>query len=242
MGRIENEIEHGRKICSCAEAIWGWSTPAGKLRLERRAHDVAQLGQFTSADLLLEIGCGTGLFTEKIFQRTRAKIVATDLSPDLLAIAQQKLPEITFQIENAMGLSFPNGQFDGVYGNSILHHLEMEQALREIFRVLKEGGALVLAEPNLLNPQIAIQKNVPWIKRLLGDSPDETAIVRWGLAARMRGIGFKQVRISPFDFLHPITPQPFIKMVQNIGGFFEKIPLLKEIAGSVIIYGKKQAR
>ena len=33
----------------------------------------------------------------------------------------------------------------------------------------------------MLNPQIAIQKNIPWVKRKLGDSPDETAFFRWPL-------------------------------------------------------------
>jgi hypothetical protein len=39
--------------------------------------------------------------------------------------------------------------------------------------------------------------------------------------------------------LHPIVPKPLINMVSAIGKVIEKIPLLKEIAGSVIIYAEK---
>ena len=58
---------------------------------------------------------------------------------------------------------------------------EIEEALRDIYRVLKPGGTIYFTEPNMLNPQIAMQKNIPWIKRKLGDSPDETAFFRWPL-------------------------------------------------------------
>jgi hypothetical protein len=52
----------------------------------------------------------------------------------------------------------------------------------------------------MLNPQIAIQKNVSWVKRKLGDSPDETALFRWPLRRLLERTGFRDVRIDPFDF------------------------------------------
>ena len=124
-------------------------------------------------------------------------------------------------------------------GSSILHHLDFNTALDEIYRVLKKGGRMVFAEPNMINPQILIQKNIPFIKKWLGDSPDETAIIRWNFAKLMQSKGFTNVHIKPYDFLHPITPEPLIGLVNTIGQTLEKIPLLREIAGSVIIYGEK---
>ncbi len=99
--------------------------------------------------------------------------------PELLEIATANCsaPNIRYEIQNAYALSYPDGVFDSVVGSSVLHHLEIEEALREIYRVLQAGGAIYFTEPNMLNPQIAIQKNVPWVKRRLGDSPDETAFV-----------------------------------------------------------------
>jgi hypothetical protein len=51
---------------------------------------------------------------------------------------------------------------------------------------LKSGGTIYFTEPNMLNPQIAIQKNVSWVKRKLGDSPDETAFLSLAIAAVTR--------------------------------------------------------
>jgi hypothetical protein len=70
------------------------------------------------------------------------------------------------------------------------------------------GRATKQSAPNMLNPQIAIQKNVSWVKRKLGDSPDETAFFHWPLQRLLERTGFRDVRIDPFDFLHPKTPRP----------------------------------
>lgn len=238
--RIEHEIAHGKKLMEeGAESIWNWASPAGQVRAERRARFFIDVAQITERDQVLEIGCGTGLFTRKVYAQTKASITAIDISEDLLSEARKLLPDATFQIDDAMNLSFGNESFDVVFGSSVLHHLEMEKSIREIYRVLKKGGRMVFAEPNMINPQILIQKNIPFIKKWLGDSPDETAIVRWKFKTLMEHNGFRNVSIFPYDFLHPFTPKPLISLVNGIGKAIEKIPVLKEIAGSVIIYGER---
>jgi len=238
--RLENEIEHGKKLASeGAEDIWNWDSPAGRIRADRRAALFVSTGKIKSADKVLELGCGTGLFTRKVHAATGASIIATDLSEELLQEARKKFPEGDFRVADAMNLDFPDNSFDVVFGSSIIHHLDMDKSLQEIFRVLNKGGRMVFAEPNMINPQILIQKNVPFIKRWLGDSPDESAIVRWSFTNKMKQRGFSNVSIFPYDFLHPAVPAAFTTPINAIGKVIEKIPLLKEIAGSVIIFGEK---
>ncbi|MBI2967549.1 MAG: class I SAM-dependent methyltransferase [Bacteroidetes bacterium] len=237
--RLLHEIEHGKKIAADAEDVWNWSSPAGKVRADRRANYICTCGNFTANGRLLEIGCGTGIFTEKVFHITRAKITAIDISPELLELAKKKLPEVDFRIADAMATNFPDDSFDGVYGSSVIHHLEYEPAFREIYRVLKKGGRMVFAEPNMLNPQIFLERHVPFLKKMLGVSPDESAIVRWKTKSLLRSIGFSNVSIFPYDFLHPATPRFIIGFVNSIGMIAEKVPLLREIAGSVIISAGK---
>jgi hypothetical protein len=83
------------------------------------------------------------------------------------------------------------------------------------------------------------QKNIPFIKKMLGDSPDETAFFRWGLKRRLRKSGFTNITIIPFDFLHPLTPKFLIKIISRIGNTLERMPLLREIAGSLFITAEK---
>jgi hypothetical protein len=128
-----------------------------------------------------------------------------------------------------------------VIGNSILHHLDLDVALPKILSLLRPGGTMSFAEPNMLNPQIVLQKNVPWLKRRLGDSPDETAFVRWQLLRSLLGAGFEDVLISPFDWLHPSTPPVMIPFVSGIGSYLEKFPGLREFAGSLLLRGQRGA-
>ena len=73
---------------------------------------------------------------------------------------------------------FSAGTFDAILGVSILHHLNWHTALANCFQLLKPNGIIRFSEPNLLNPQTYLTKNIPLLKRLAGDSPDEYAFTR----------------------------------------------------------------
>jgi 2-polyprenyl-3-methyl-5-hydroxy-6-metoxy-1,4-benzoquinol methylase len=235
--RAAHEIEHGRKLAqSEPERIWGWDTPAGCRRADRRADLIARGADLRPGKRALEIGCGTGLFTEK-FARSGAEIVAVDISPELLEKARARgLPEPQVRF---LAMPFEHcdleGPFDAVIGSSVLHHLDIKPALEKIFALLKPGGILFFAEPNMLNPLIIVLKNVKWIKRRFGDSPNETAFFRWRFLRLLLETGFEKPMITPYDWLHPATPKGMIGTVAAAGGVLEKTPLLREFAGSLLI-------
>ena len=233
--RIANEIEHGRFLAQHgAGEIWNWEGPAGKLRWARRVKMLSN--HIRSGMTVLELGCGTGYFTREL-ARCGADVVAVDVSPELLEMARANCsaPNVRYEIQNACELSYRGDAFDSIVGSSVLHHLEIEEALRQIHRVLRPGGTMFFTEPNMLNPQIVIQKNVPWVKQRLGDSPDETAFFRWRLRRLLEVTGFSGVRINPFDFLHPKTPTTLIGGVDAVGRFLESLPVISEFAGSLYI-------
>lgn len=237
--RKEHELTHGKFLAPNAIEIWGWGSPAGHERALRRTDLLIQYGGICKGMRVLEYGCGTGMFSRQIAE-TGATLVSIDLSPDLIGEAmKQPHPNITFNVGDIETLEAPDNSFDAVLGSSILHHVQIEKALAEAFRVLKPRGKIAFAEPNMLNPQIAIQKNIPYIKQKMGDSPDETAFFRWKISRVLRQIGFVDVIVRPFDFLHPAIPVKFISVIKRIGELLETVPVLKEIAGSLIISGRK---
>jgi 2-polyprenyl-3-methyl-5-hydroxy-6-metoxy-1,4-benzoquinol methylase len=239
--RSHHEIAHGGKLAQrYPELIWGWGTPAGRLRAARRAEMIASGARLRPGMRVLEIGCGTGLFTEK-FAESRAQLVAVDISPDLLGMAKARglSPDKVQFLQKRFEDCDVDGPFDAVIGSSILHHLHIKAALIKIYELLKPGGIGSFAEPNMLNPQIFLQKNIPWLKERLGDSPDETAFVRGQLRTLLLKSGFEKVEITPFDWLHPGTPEPLIKGVKSLGAVLEKIPIIREFAGSLYIRCRK---
>ncbi|HDY86484.1 MAG TPA: class I SAM-dependent methyltransferase [bacterium] len=237
--RLKHEVLHGKFLAEhSAGEIWNWESPAGKERWKRR---VAMLSSHIKPGMnTLEVGCGTGYLTKELV-KTGTQINAIDISPDLLKQAESeiKAPNVTFMIENAYDMSFKNESFDSIVGSSVLHHLDIDSALTEFYRVLKPGGNIYFTEPNMMNPQIALQKKIPYLKRRLGDSPDETAFFRWSLAKKLDLKGFIEINIVPFDFLHPSIPKTLIPVLRPFCTLAEKLHVLSEIAGSLYIRAKK---
>ena len=242
--RAANEIAHGRVLAASeSEATWGWGTPAGRSRARRRAALISSAAGLRPGRTVLEIGCGTGWFTEQ-FAATGARIVAVDISPDLLALAiERQLPadRVKFAQRRAESLEptdpafqewAPDG-FDAIIGSSVLHHLDIAAAIATCQKLLAPGGRMAFAEPNLLNPQVWMERKFrswfPYVSR------DETAIVRWDLQRQLQRAGFSRVVITPFDWLHPATPAHLIRVVEGAGRAIEQVPGLREFAGSVLI-------
>lgn len=230
------EIKHGKEIADSADFVWGWGTVAGKKRANRRVDYLISLGGIKPGKKVLEVGCGTGIFTEKL-AATGAEIFAIDISPDLLSKAENKIKRanVVFKIADLENLPFESESFDCVVGVSVLHHVDIKKAIKEIKRVLKKSGKMVFSEPNMINPQIALQKNIPWLKKLVGDTPNETAFFRWAVKKLLINEGLFNIMVKPFDFLHPKTPLKIINRAEKFGFILEKIPLIREFAGSLLI-------
>ena len=236
--RILNEKEHGKKIINVSGKVWGWESPAGRERWQRR---VIMLTRHIETGMrVLEIGCGTGELT-KLLQNKNSRIISIDVSFDLIRIAKTKVisDKIAFLLQDACNLGFVANSFDTIIGSSVLHHLEVDKALKEFYRVLKSGGSIFLTEPNMMNPQMAVQKNIPFLKKIAGESPDETAFLRWSLKKKLERIGFKDIELKNFDFLHPAIPRAMIPVIRYLGSFMESLPVIREVAGSIYIKARK---
>lgn len=236
--RLINEIQFGQYVAKKGEYILKWSSPASQVRLKRRANLFKKF--IGHNHRVLELGCGTGLFTQEL-AKTKNQIYAIDISSSLIQQAKKrvKAKNVHFKLDNAYNTNFKNTFFDYIVGSSILHHLDIDRAVKEIFRLLKPGGQFIFTEPNLLNPQIALERSSPFMRRLFNNSPDETAFIKWSIKNKLLKIGFTHVQVKPFDFLHPATPTFLINLVNQASKLFESMPIIKEIAGSLIITGKK---
>jgi SAM-dependent methyltransferase len=238
--RATHEILHGKRLADLeTELVWGWGSPAGQLRAKRRAELIINGARLNRDQYVLEIGCGTGLFTE-MFATTGARILAVDISPELLEKARARnLPsdQVVF-METRFENSEIGGPFDAVVGSSILHHLDLHDALLNIRRVLKPGGAFSFAEPNMLNPQVFLERKFHYLPMFSYTSPDETAFVRWRLERQLRDAGYEDISITPFDWLHPSTPRALIGGVRTAGRLLESLPCVREFSGSLYIRAK----
>jgi SAM-dependent methyltransferase len=237
--RVARESAHGARVLAAAEAPWGWSTPAGRIRWARRVDFFCRPVRGLPAPRVLEVGCGSGTFTAEL-SAAFPGLVAIDVSEPLLEAARARHPEVEILRRDAHATGFPAESFDLIVGCSVLHHLDWTVALRELHRVLAPGGTLRFSEPNLLNPQIFVQKSWRWLKERMGDSPDEYAFTRAEICRVFAGVGLTDIRVEPYEFLHPAVPVAWIRPVQRLEALLHRTPL-REVGGSLKLEARKPA-
>ena len=99
---------------------------------------------------ILEIGCGMGFDSLELMRRG-IRLTATDLTPAAVNVARRHF-EVAgvvaedVRVANVLDLDFPDESFDGIYSIGVVHHTgDTQRALREIHRVMKPGGLMVIA-------------------------------------------------------------------------------------------------
>ncbi len=170
------------------------------------ANSAEYLRPHLSADrTLLDIGAGPGTITAD-FAGHVAHVTATEIGPDELALSQRHAAErgvtnISFAVEDAHALSFPDASFDIVHAHQVLQHVaDPVQALREMRRVAKPGGVVAARDADYagflwypLLPELD-----EWLRlyreaaRANGGEPDAgRRLLAWARAA-----GFEEVEAS----------------------------------------------
>jgi SAM-dependent methyltransferase len=115
--------------------------PLDRERLDRFASDVRGQGP------VCDLGCGPGQVARYLHDRG-ADASGLDLSPGMIAIARRLNPGVVFQVGDLRALPFGSGTHAGLAAFYSIIHVprgEVVDALREMGRVLRPGGRLLLA-------------------------------------------------------------------------------------------------
>ena len=112
-------------------------------RWRSRAVDLARVGPGTRA---LDVATGTGDLAIELASRG-GDVVGSDFSEGMLARARTKAPGLTWEQADAMALPYADGEFDAVtVGFGARNFGDLDQGLREMVRVVKPGGRVVILE------------------------------------------------------------------------------------------------
>jgi len=102
---------------------------------------------------ILDYGCYNGWMTPRYRKLGPNTITGLDISETAIANAKAVHgDQAKFYAGDAHAMPFPDKSFDLVVGRAILHHLDLELALKEIHRVLRPGGNAIFIEPLGDNP------------------------------------------------------------------------------------------
>jgi SAM-dependent methyltransferase len=129
-----------------AQSKYYWAT-----QIPTDAHKTATLSKITNKKVL-EIGCSSG-YDAKIYADHVKSFIGVDISNEAISIAQGwNLKNSEFFCIDGHNLPVPDFSIDCVIVSSLLHHLDLDQSLSEISRVLKDDGILIFREPLGTNP------------------------------------------------------------------------------------------
>lgn len=113
---------------------------------------VGTLARPRAGQRILDVGCGTGYLARILAAvvTPSGHVTGVDPSAAMVEHARRRSPgNCTFLVGEGQNLPFPDGSFDAVVSTLAVHHIPAEarpRALREMFRVLRPGGRLVVAE------------------------------------------------------------------------------------------------
>lgn len=132
-------------------------TNTGDMALKRRAGLI--IGELSpqNGDNILDVGCGDGYYLHLLSKLgIKLKLTGTDFDPNALASAKRNLKGKNiklFQADLMKKLPFENSSFDKVVMSEVTEHLPNDvKGLKEIKRILRPGGVLVLTVPNANYP------------------------------------------------------------------------------------------
>lgn len=147
---------------------------------------------------VLNAGCGAGSFTMKLID-AGYDVTSVDASEPFVErlageLERRGLAHAPVAVADLHELPFPDASFDGVVSGEVLEHLaDDETAVRELVRVLRPGGMLVVSVP--ANPW-----RYDWTDRWAGHERRYTA---GSLGSLLSGGGLTEVEVVPYGF--PVT-------------------------------------
>ena len=127
--KISREYDRGRS----AENVEFWS------------EETARLARLDEESLVLDTGCGTGIYALGIAASSKASLCGLDPVPGMLRQAMEKSRAFPWLCAVGEHVPFRSGMFHCVFASQVWHHIvEKQMAANECFRVLRRYGALIV--------------------------------------------------------------------------------------------------
>lgn len=213
---------------------WARSTAPGEVlvresfeaptAIENR-HILSEMGDLRGRRVL-DLGCGAG--EGAVYFATRgAESYACDIAEEFLKLAGEVAGRfgVTVRTRKAdtAALPYADGFFDWVYGNGILHHVDLDGTAREVYRVLKPGGQAAFIEPLPYNPAINVYRHLARGVRSADEKPlrfrDLERVGRVFGAMRHREFWFLSLAVFFHFFLvrrwHPSKVRYWKKVIEE---------------------------
>ena len=224
------------------EAYWLRHASTSPIKLRWRAITVRHCFHVLPGESILELGAGSGLWTEHLSSVLRAEnpITAAVFNRELAERTDgRRLPNTEVVLIDDLE-ALPSESFDYVVGTAILCHDRYAENLRHIHRLLKPGGQLLFFEANYWNPQVLAKSLIPAVGRWAGNARCQVGMRKFRLMKTASHQGFTDIEVIPYDIVHARTPRRLIPAIQETAFVLEHLPGVREACGTLYIWASKR--
>jgi ubiquinone/menaquinone biosynthesis C-methylase UbiE len=183
----------------------------------------------------LDVGCGTGALMEAL--KPFGAVVGVDGSEGMIAVLRRngRGEAVVAPVDR---LPFADGAFDVVFCVATLHHVAEPEAvrrtIREMVRVARPGGALVIWDHNPRNPY--------W-PRLMRRAPQDTGAERLipaeEIVRALEESGVRRIRVMQSGFVPEFVPRFLMPLARLAEAVVERAPLLRRFCAHNVIVARK---
>ncbi|MFH1752159.1 MAG: class I SAM-dependent methyltransferase [archaeon] len=193
---------------------------------------------------LLDVGSGNAFYTigrilRKKDLREKLEIQGSDFSSGMIKEARKLYPKTKFTVCDAQDLKFKDQSFDVVVSREMLEHLpDKLKGLKEMHRVLKDNGKLILSTPSwfgLVAPLYFLKKRFKTMQ------PIDDWFTPFSLKKLLREAGFKVESLTTINYVlyHGKLPNFLVPIVKFLDKIISFIPVLNYFGRNLIVFARK---
>lgn len=177
---------------------------------------LARLGSNAGGLTVLDVGCGVGL-VHRYLVGSVGELHGTDISTASLEVARKANPSVRYMPYDGVTLPYEAASFDCAFAICVMHHVPVVQwkdFLREMRRVVRPGGLVMIIEHNPLHPA------TQWIVRNHPMDANAVLLMPWTLRKLMKAAGIGSLWLRYISFV------PFAgKLVRLLERLLSRTPL-----------------
>ena len=201
------------------------------------AKRVAFIEAHTTPGPTLDVGCGTGKFTERV-RDAGYEVTGLDYSQGMLDVMARVRPGIPGVAASSTEIPFPDDTFTLTYCIAVMHHVAdrdaVHKTLMEMVRVTKPSGRILIWDHNPRNPYWPIL-----MRRVPQDTGAERLIPEKEVLDGLTDGGARIAMSKPLGFIPDFLPKPLMPIGRIAEGIVETVPVLNRLCAHNVVLAVK---